>query len=144
ARRQALVPALADLGEPPHWYAPPTLFGGEEAPVRHRLAEGGVGDVVGAQTERVDGQQRLSLGGLGDPGILEADAVKVVARDQKVHRGGGYTAGASLGGGAQTGLSVAEAAARRTPSKEERQGAIVRCRLRAAMGGRARPGSAGG
>ena len=48
------------------------------------IAHHRVGDVVGGEAERVDGQEGLSGLELGRLGILEADNVQVVAVDLEV------------------------------------------------------------
>jgi len=82
---QPLLPAGAHLGEAPHRHPSPTVLGGEEAPVGHRLAEHRVGDVVGRQPERRDAQLSLTGLELGWVGVEEAAAVKVVLGNQEVH-----------------------------------------------------------
>src|SRR6185312_3443181 len=72
--------------EPPYRHPSPALSGREEAPVGHRLAELGVGDVVGGEPEGLDGEQRLPRPGRGRRGVLEAALVQVGPRDQEVHR----------------------------------------------------------
>ena len=74
--REVAVEALADLhrlvarldrlAEAPHRQAAGgRIAAGEEVPVAHRLAEGGVGDVVRGQGERVDPHSHLSVGKVG-------------------------------------------------------------------------------
>jgi hypothetical protein len=48
--------AALDLGEAPHRHPPPIVWSREEVPVRHRVAEYRVGDVVRRQPETVDAQ----------------------------------------------------------------------------------------
>ena len=77
--------AVGHLGEAPHRHAAPALLGREEAPVGHRLTKDRVSDVVGAQSERVHGEQRLAALGLGRGLLAKAAAVQIVLGDEEVH-----------------------------------------------------------
>ena len=75
-----------DIAEAPHRDPAPAGLGGEEVPVRHRVAEHAVGDVVRGQAERVDAQQRLAGLEVGDIGtVVDPALVEVVAAYEEVH-----------------------------------------------------------
>ena len=57
----ALWGLLHDAAEAPHRHLPPVLLRRrEELPVAHRVAEGGIGDVVGREGEGVDADPHLA------------------------------------------------------------------------------------
>ena len=81
----ALLAAL-DLGEPPHRHPAPTVLGGEEVPVGHRLAHHRVGDVVGGQPEAVDRQQRQARIQLGRLRLGNAAHAQIAALSRSPSR----------------------------------------------------------
>ena len=93
---------LRHLGEAPDRQLAPALLRGEEPPVAHRVAEEGVGHVVGRQPEGLDPQQRLALGRLRSLLVREAVAAQVVCGDEEVHsrslRAGAYAGHADRAG----------------------------------------------
>ncbi|MNP50540.1 hypothetical protein D3C76_1448100 [compost metagenome] len=81
---------LHHLGEAPDRDdAHPFLPRRKELPIAHRLAQGGIGDVVGGEGEAVDTQQRLPFAKIPGLQLVFTDAAfgNLVALDQQFQGG---------------------------------------------------------
>jgi hypothetical protein len=84
AGREPVVLGGGDVGKAPDRDPPPPGLGREEVPVVHRVAEDGVGDVVGGQAEARDLEQRFTLSGLRWLTLDEAGRVQIFPADLEV------------------------------------------------------------
>ncbi|MDT4835016.1 hypothetical protein FQZ97_686700 [compost metagenome] len=86
AHGHARVQRLHHAREAPHRDAAPAFFlGGKELPVAHRIAEGGVGDVVGGERKAVDAHAHLAVGQRPVGGVgVQARGGQLVFADQEV------------------------------------------------------------